>query len=309
VSAEQLVADVKLLDAPPEEIVAASVPYEGKWLGRPAGSSPNRIAVKFVEGGFLQETEQYIHQLSRMQNDNPAYSPAEAQVLLGAIYLDQKRWEESADAFRNALRIDPHHRQSHIELGGVLMQLAKHQEAATHFEHALQRRPNDPELRFKLGLARAAHGDTQEAVRQLTTSVELRPSALAHHHLGNALIELGSVPEAVAQYDAALKLDERFSPSANNLAWLLATSGNDAIRDGARAVELAERVCSAESERTAGNLDTLAASYAEAGRFKDAVKTAQEAIRWAKAEGDLMTSQRVQQRLALYQQDQPFREP
>jgi tetratricopeptide (TPR) repeat protein len=308
VSATQLAADVKLIDASAEQILAASVPYEGVWLGQPAGSSPYQIAVKFVEGGFTKEAEDYIRQLTTMTIDNPAYNPADAQVLLGAIYLDQKRLDESAEAFRNALKIDPNHRQSHIELAGVLLQLDKPKEAAEHFEHALEKRPNDPELRFKLGMARLAHGDTDEAIKQFSKSIELRPSVLAHHHLGNTFIRLGRIPEAVSQFDAAVSLDERFIPAANNLAWLLATSKHEAVRDGPRAVELAERICSMDTERTPSNLDTLAASYAEAGRFPDAIQTAEEAIRLAKAAGDLKTSQGVRKKMALYRQEIPYRE-
>ncbi len=306
VEAQQIVADSKLLDASPEAIVAASVPYQGIWLGQPAGSSPNQIAVKFVEGGFVKEAEEYIRQLASMRVDNPRYNAADAYVLLGALCLDQKRYEESAEAFRKAIEIDPNHRQSHIELAGILRHLKQPAEAAKHFEQALERRPNDPELRLKLGLALAEKGDAEAALGEFAKSAELRPSAIAHHHLGNTLIQLGRVPDAVASFDAALNINPGFMASANNLAWLLAT--HEAVRDGAKAVTLAEGLCQKSEAQTAGNLDTLAAAYAETGRFDEAIETAQEAIRLAKAEGDVQKSQRIQKRLALYQQGQPFRE-
>ncbi|MEM7313272.1 MAG: ASPIC/UnbV domain-containing protein, partial [Planctomycetota bacterium] len=85
VSAEQLLKDAKLIKATSAEIVEASVPFEGRWLGQPAGSAPNQIAIRFIEGGFVDEAEQYIRQLANMKVDNPLYNQAEANVLLGAL--------------------------------------------------------------------------------------------------------------------------------------------------------------------------------------------------------------------------------
>ena len=134
----------------------------------------------------------------------------------------------------------------------------------------------------------------------------MRPTAASHHHLGNTLIQLGRVPEAMTNFDAALKLNPKFVASANNLAWLLAT--NETVRDGARAVALLENLLQNRETRTPGNLDTLAAAYAEAGRFDEALKTATEAVRLAKAEGDARKSRSIQKRLSLYQQNKPFRD-
>ena len=283
VEAEQVATDAQLLGASPAEIVAASVPYEGIWLGQPAGSSPNQIAVKFVEGGFVEEAEQYIQQLSRIEIDNPMYKPANANVLLGALRLDQKRYEESAVAFRQALEIDPGHRQAHIELAGILMHLQKPAEAAVHYERALERRPNDPELRLRLGLARMEQGDAEATLEQLTESVALRPSALAHHHLGNTLIQLGRIPDAIASFDAALQLNPRLAASANNLAWLLAT--HESVRDGARAVIIAEAMCKNNESRTPGNLEEAPSGpgvrVGEDARIQRRVSPGQELLRRA----------------------------
>jgi Tfp pilus assembly protein PilF/peroxiredoxin len=306
VEAHQVIADSRWLDASPEEVVAASLPYPGIWLGVPAGSSPNQIAVKFVEGGFVKEAERYIRQLSRSEVENPMYNAAEAHVLLGALCLDQRRYEESAEAFRKVLEIDPHHRQSHIELAGVLMRLGQPGEAARHYQQALERRTNDPELRLKLGLALLRQGRADAALEQFQSSARLRPTAVAYHHAGNALIQLGRLAEAVNHFEQALVEDPQFAASANNLAWLLAT--REMLRDGQRAVALAESLCQSPAGRTAGNLDTLAAAYAAASRFSAAVQTAEEASRLANLAGDRDKARRIEARLELYRQGRPFRE-
>jgi tetratricopeptide (TPR) repeat protein len=308
VDADQLLADAKLLTASSEKTVEASVPYKGRWLGQPAGSAPNQIAIRFIEGGFVEEAEQYIRQLAKMVVDNPLYNRAEANVLLGAMLLDQKKLEQSADAFRAALELDPEHRQSHIELAGILLQTNKPQEAAKHFEAALLRRQNDPELRLKLGKARLQLGEIEEAAKQFRMSAELRASAMAFHNLGNTMLGLKRPGEAIKSYESALETDGRFIPSANNLAWLLATNPDDTLRNGERAVELAEGICGFAAARNPSSLETLSVAYAEVARFDKAIETTQEAIRMAKAAGDLKTAGELRKRLALFQQKKPYRD-
>jgi len=306
VEASQLSADVKLLGASGEEIVAASTPYEGVWLGQPVGTAPNILAIRFLEGGFVAEAEAYLRQLMLSDVENPAFNPAEALVLLGAICADQRRLEEAADAFRAALQIAPDHRQSHIELAEVLAKLGQAKEAAEHYRHALERRQNDPELRLKLALQLMATGEVEQAVDELNESLSLRPTDVAHHHLGNALISLGRSAEAVESFEAAIRLNPSFSAPANNLAWILSTKTE--IRNAERAVELASAMLASAGARTAGNLDTMAAAYASAGQFDQAVRTAEEAVRLATAKGNTEQADRIGKRLQLYRNSKPYRE-
>ena len=308
VSVEQLIADAKLLDASAEAIVASSVPYAGKWLGQPAGTSPNTIAVRFVEGGFYKETEKYILQLEEQPNANPMYNPADAMVLLGAIYSDQKRFKESANAFKKVLSIDPKHRQSQIELANVLFKLKDFAGSAKYYREALVLRSNDPELRFKLGVSLLENGENDAAIQEFSKAAAIRPTPLAFHQMGNASIRLGKLGQAIEYFRKAVEQNSNFAPSLNNLAWLMATSDNAELRDGPLAVTYAETLCRETQARTAENLDTLAAAYAEAGRFDDAIKTLNKAIRAAKTDGDLQTSRGLQKRLLLYKQEEPFRD-
>ncbi|MCA9217678.1 MAG: tetratricopeptide repeat protein [Planctomycetales bacterium] len=308
VEAAQLIRDAGLLNASAEEIVASSVPYAGKWLGQPAGTSPNNIAIRFVEGGFLDETIRYIQQLDKRDHGNPMYKPADALVLLGAIYQDQNRLEESAAAFKRVLEIDPNHRQTQIELAAVLFKLKDFAGSAKYYRQSLERRSNDPELLYKLGVSLYENGETEAAIVEIEKAVAIAPTPLAYHQLGNAAIRLGKIADAIEKFEKAVQLNSKFGPSLNNLAWLLATSIEDAVRDGDRAVKYAEVLCSGPNQRTVENLDTLAASYAAAGRFDDAIKTANEAIRAAKAAGDLRSSRDLQNRLTLYKKQQPFRD-
>jgi hypothetical protein len=92
----------------------------------------------------------------------------------------------------------------------------------------------------------------------------------------------------------------------NNLAWLLATSPDASVRDGARAVRLAERACEITGYQQTILVGTLAAAYAEAGRFDDAIATAGKACTLASASGEQDLLQKTRQLLELYRAHKPY---
>jgi uncharacterized protein len=98
------------------------------------------------------------------------------------------------------------------------------------------------------------------------------------------------------------------APLRGTLAWLLATCPDESIRDGARAVELAESLCAGPAKDDPWALDTLAAAYAEAGAMTKAVATAEQALRLANDEHAEALAKAVEQRLATYRAGQPYRE-
>ena len=92
-----------------------------------------------------------------------------------------------------------------------------------------------------------------------------------------------------------------------NLAWILATSPDNSTRDGARAVQLAEDVARRAGHPNAIVLRTLAAAYAETGRFVDAIETAQDAITVTKATGNDGLAADLERNIAAYRSNQPIR--
>jgi TPR repeat protein len=109
---------------------------------------------------------------------------------------------------------------------------------------------------------------------------------------------------AAAYYEAAMAAGN--DSARNNLAWLLATSRRETLRDGARAVDLSEPIAILYDDW--GYLDTLGAAWAEHGDFAAAVHAQQRAIRLAEGVVDPATLEAMQQRLVLFQQGQPYRE-
>ena len=94
----------------------------------------------------------------------------------------------------------------------------------------------------------------------------------------------------------------------NNLAWILATCPEASVRDGAGAVRLGERACELTRFERTLMVGTLAAAYAEAGRFAEAVSTAQKACALAAESGAAALARKNQQLLQLYRAGRPYRE-
>ena len=118
----------------------------------------------------------------------------------------------------------------------------------------------------------------------------------------------GRTDEAINQYRQALQLKPNWSEALNNLAWILATHQNPKFRNGEKAVQLAERACELTGYKQAPMLDTLAAAYAEAARFKDASMTAQKAVDLALAAGEVELVTPIENRMQLYKAGKPFHE-
>jgi tetratricopeptide (TPR) repeat protein len=175
-------------------------------------------------------------------------------------------------------------------------------------ERHLLEHPND--FRILIGLGGSYPMDqregAEERARWFQAAVATRPrNTFAWTHLGFALRDMGNADGAVAAFQEAVRLDPKFPHALNSLAWLLAV-GPDDLRDGKRAVELATRACELTDWKNARFIDTLAAAYAEAGDYVKAGEYQEKAL-------DVLSQSpkgpEVRQRLALYAQKKPFRDP
>lgn len=130
-------------------------------------------------------------------------------------------------------------------------------------------------------------------------------SIIAHGHLGTALAERGETGAALVHFNTVL--NHKATPEAvNNVAWTLATASDPKFRNGTKAVEYAEKVCMPPRDSEPAWLDTLAAAYAEAGRYQAAVRTAKKAIELANANGHPTLAESIRSRLVLYEQGKPY---
>ena len=144
---------------------------------------------------------------------------------------------------------------------------------------------------------------TSEEARQRNVRLADVHNALAVIAYGN-----GQMAATLQHYEKALKYRRKFPSVENNLAWLLATLPDAALRNGARAVELAEGICRRFDYQELLFLDTLAAAYAEVARFQDALDTARKAVEMAEAQENKQLADEIRNRWKLYEENRPYRE-
>ena len=119
------------------------------------------------------------------------------------------------------------------------------------------------------------------ALANYRKALEIQPDfVMALNNAGNVLLQKKQVDEAISYYQKALGIDPENINVLSNLAWLFATS-DASVRNGPKAVEYAEKANRLSGGERAGILGTLAAAYAEAGRFPDAVNAGEHALRLA----------------------------
>jgi tetratricopeptide (TPR) repeat protein len=235
-----------------------------------------------------------------------------------ALELDQQgRADEALAHYEEAARLNPTFIDTRINLGRLLILRGALREAMTHYEAVLRREPGNygghraMELsyvaHYNMGWALVKQGRIEEGIVHYRAALDTHPDAAdLHYNLGMALAALGRGAEASAELRESLRRAPDTPTVLGELAWLLATNGDPAVRDGAQAVELAERASRLGNVPPGWILDILAAAYAEIGRFDLAVPTAQRARDLALARGQSRLAAVVEQRLALYSAGQPF---
>jgi tetratricopeptide (TPR) repeat protein len=232
-----------------------------------------------------------------------------AHYNLGDALVKMGRRDEAIAQYQKTLQITPNYAEAHDNLGSVLLQKGRVDEAIAHYQTALRITPENATAHNNLGNALRQKGRVDEAIAQCQVALQINPDyADAHDNLGNALFQKRRVAEAITHYQKALQINPDYAEAHNNLAWVLATAPQVSLRNGDEAVKLAERANQLTGGKTPIILHTLAAAYAEAGRFGDAIRSVQKAIELAQAAGQKDLAERFTGELKLYEAGLPFHE-
>ena len=233
-----------------------------------------------------------------------------AHYYLGTSLAMRSRTDEAIREFRAALSLQPRDVEAHNNLAMALALQGRTEDAIREFRTALSLQPDMPEAHINLGLALAGLGQQDEAIYHYREALRFRPdSTEAHLDLGVVLAARGQKENAIREYREVLRFRPDSAEALNNLAWILATCPDPKVRDGSEAVRLAERACELTGCKAPTLLYTLAAAYAEAGRFDDAVRIAEELRRQALAAGAKAFADDVGDRLELYRSGRSYSEP
>lgn len=265
----------------------------------------NNLGSAFLQLGKVSEAIDQFEQALRARPDD-----AEAHDNLGGALWRIGNVTEAMAHFERALQIKPDFAEAHVNMGLALVKLGRIPDAVAQYEQALRSKPDDVEAHYHLAKALLATGREAEAVRHFERVVQLAPdSAEAHFIQAQASEQAGNVREARGQYEQALRVKPDYPEAQNNLAWLLATLEPADGADPARAVGLAEQACRLTGDRVAPYLDTLAAAYAAAGRFTNAVDTAQKAVVLARSDGQQGVADEIEAHLQLYRGGRAYHRP
>ena len=236
--------------------------------------------------------------------DHWAYLPSLSLIALGAALLT--RVSERAQG----------QRAFYVSAALVLLTFAiltwHHSEifkdSETLYRRTLARTPDADLAHNNLGLLLFRAGESEEAIKHFERALQIRPgSAHAHNNLANAYRVTGRPRQAAEHYEISLKLDPGNANTWNNLALLTATCADPSVRNGPRAVELAEQAKQITAGKNPVVLATLAAAYAECGHFADALKTAEAAQQLASPESGLRLA--LQAQIELYLKGVPYHDP
>jgi tetratricopeptide (TPR) repeat protein len=235
----------------------------------------------------------------------------------GTLYSDmgwyQARLGKYADAiesFRTALKMGAPEGPARWGLAVALAEQGQLSEAETEIVAGLQLTPVSWEAHDEYGMILIRMGRPEEALGQFLQAAKLEPgSPSARLHAAKVLERLGRFSEAVVQYRQILATDPETVEALNALAWMLATSPDRAVRNGAESVRLAEQACRLTQDRVPEILGTLGAAYAESGRFDDATAAAERAAKVAASLGKQELAGKYEELAQLFRTHQALHEP
>lgn len=231
------------------------------------------------------------------------YELATALVLMGSIDEAQKHIRVGL------MRRDQDFRapRALVVLGVAFAFKGEIDEAIRQYWHALELKPNEPEAHHNLGVALASKGNLDAAIRHYAKALRRKPGqAQTHYSMGFALASKGQVGEAIRHYRRAVEINPDHIQACNNLAWMLAADPSSTPDQSLEAIRLAEHASELSRYRDPSILDTLAAAYAAAGRFTDAVTFARRALVLAFGAQDAQVAGDIRGRLQVYQQMAPL---
>ncbi|MCH9001796.1 MAG: tetratricopeptide repeat protein [Planctomycetes bacterium] len=301
------------------------------------GRTMGRLAVALSESGRIEEGESAFLQALRLDADDPTI-----HINYGQALIHQGRLDEAVARFQAALRSHPGSVRAWVLSGVALSRMGRIAEAVSHYEEALRLDPKSAQAHYNLGVAFLSSGDEDRAVPHFRSAIEADSMLVdAYFNLGQALASLGKFDEAKQHLERALLLapndpmaylqlgmvlmaDGQYTESVANLrkgiliapenvnlrerlAWVLATAPNDGVRDGREAVQLGERLVARLEKSSARAFDSLAAGYAEVGRFDEACRTVELAIKVAEDGGRSGYVVQLRERLSQYRRREPFR--
>jgi tetratricopeptide (TPR) repeat protein len=225
----------------------------------------------------------------------------------GMVYRALQEYDSAIHDYDEALRLDPGDALTFNNRGIAYKAKKQYDQAIWNYTAAMRLDPRLSDAYFNRGNAFKAKREYDQAISDYSQTIRLDPNwADAYFNRANAHRARKAYAEAVRDYREVIRLDPKDADACSSLAWVLATCPEEAVRDGKRAVEYATKACDLASWKASYFLATLAAAYAEAGDFEQAIHWQRKALQspqYDRDEGDA-----ARQRIKLFESHRPYRE-
>jgi tetratricopeptide (TPR) repeat protein len=209
--------------------------------------------------------------------------------------------EAARDHFRRVVELDPQQYVAHYNLGLLAARAGRDDEAIAAFRAALRANPDYARAHVALADALMRAGEFEAAARHHRAAITLDPTlAVARLREALCLVRAGREAEARQRLEEATAANPRQAELWEALARVLSTAKDASLRDGDRALEIAQALLRSRENLSHGR--TMALALAESGHFNDAVAVQETAIALARRQGVSWLLPTLQAELAGYRQ-------
>jgi len=222
----------------------------------------------------------------------------------------KEKYDEAEGHFLKVIELDSDFAGAYKDLGSTRGRQGKFQEAIAPFRDAIRIDPDDAECHMMLGATLSGLGQVKEGRAHMDVAIRLDPvhaDARAIVDVADGHLTAGKLGEAADHYRRAVELGPDYVPALVGLASVLATAGEEGLRDGREAITLAERACRLTRQTDPAAMAALAAGHAETGQFPNAVLVAEQALRTARRVEKKSLATWIEQELERYRQNKPSR--
>lgn len=264
----------------------------------------NNLADVWSRSGRVDDAIRQYQAALKVMPESPV-----ARNNLGSHFLKQGKVAEAIEEFRRVLSRDPQSIRARFSLADALMRSGRAAEAVAEYEKALAIKPDLARGHLALGHALMRAGRLADAIAQFKIAVQLEPGhAHARNSLATAFAAKQQWGEAIRCWRETLEIDPNNVAAQSGLAWTLATAPDPTLRNGAAALAVAQHLFQTVDASDPALLRVLAAAYAEAGRFSEAIKTTERGIALAKSQHRADFAALLEGDLELLQSAQPLRD-
>ena|GEM_PF-879167 len=269
----------------------------------------------YISRGAAYQQKGESHKALADFNQAIGLDPKSARAICDRAILEDVLLQQPNKAladYNEAIRLAPEFQRAYVNRGVHFLEQHDYDRAVLDFTRAIQLQPDDPGTHAYRAYAYAKLGQRSPARADAAAGTRLTPAEIPLARTEDLMVRagayriLGQGKQALRDFQEAVHVMPKDSRPNSMLAWLLATCPDGRVRNGTEAVSAAKKACELSQWQRSDCIDTLAAAYAEAGDFEQAVKYEKQSL--ADSSSAPKERQEREKRLSLFQQRKPFRD-